>query len=179
MNYSLETTIINKKICNAVEDILKYHKDVMVPIRELLFILKREYKFDTISYDGLVHLLNNDDRFDYINIPEQFYFDDDIPKEISEEKHKVEELGFFSGSRVKLRRANLDLEKIIEILNRKVDLMMDVLVSIWNRRPEYDSDLEDHLIGILAKAQKMQREIKRVINSDKFKSLTDFVKRMN
>jgi hypothetical protein len=166
----------NLKICNAVEDILKYHRDIIVSVKEILLKLKKDYAYTYLNYDELVHIINVDERFEYINIPERFIGNENISEEIIEQQREaIEAMGFFSGSRVKLKTAKIDLTNIVEILNRKVDLMMNVLISIWDKRPRNDPHLEDHLLDILAKAQKMQREIKTVINSDKIKDLTGYL----
>jgi hypothetical protein len=166
----------NLKICNAVEDILKYHKDIIVSVKEVLLKLKKDYAYIHLSYDELVHVISSDERFEYINIPDRFIGNETISEEIIEQQREIiEAMGFFSGSRVKLKSAKIDLDSIVDILNRKVDLMMNVLISIWDKRPRNDQSLEDHLLDILAKAQRMQREIKTVINSEKIRDLTDFL----
>jgi hypothetical protein len=169
----------NLKICNTIESIVKNNRDILVSVKEILTILKNDYLYDDLTYDELVYLIRNDERFEYFNIPETIQYDEGyIDEVVSQEREKIEEMGFYSGSRVKLKCVTLDMEKIVEILNRKVDLMMDVLINIWNNRPKDNSNLEDHLLDILSKAQKMQREIKSVINSDKLKVLTDYLKKI-
>jgi hypothetical protein len=172
--------MINNKICDMVEDIVKTNKDVLVSVKEILIKLKKDYSFFDLTYDELVFFIKNDDRFEYFNIPETIQSNEGyIDEVLSQEREKVEELGFYSGSRVKLRSITLNMETIVEILNQKVDLMMEVLINVWNNRPKDNQNMEDHLLEILSKAQKMQREIKDVINTDKLRVLTEYLKKSN
>jgi hypothetical protein len=159
-------------ICNEVEILLGSHPDVLAPVKEILNVLKKRKDLEDLTYDELVSFLKSDDRFDFILIPERIETSEDSP-ELAQNIEKVENLGFYSGSRVKLKNAHLDVEKVVDILNRKVDLMMEVLVNIWDKRPMGDSGIEDNLLDILARAQKLQREVKDAINPEKIKHLSD------
>jgi hypothetical protein len=157
-------------ICNEAEKILASHPDVLAPVKEILNLLKRQKDFEDITYDELVSFLKSDERFEFILIPERIEQNEDSP-ELAQNIEKVENLGFYSGSRVKLKNAQLGVEKVVDILNRKVDLMMEVLVNIWDKRPVGDPGIEDNLLDILARAQKLQREVKNAINPERIKNL--------
>jgi hypothetical protein len=167
----------SKSICDLLEEILKNHEDVLVPVKELREILEKKYNIHSVSYDQMIHFIKEDNRFDFFSIPDYIYEDESIPSEmLATEKHKIEEMGFFGGSRVKLKSVNLEMDKIVEILQRKVDGMMNVLINIWNNRPKTDQNLEDKLLDVLARAQKIQREVKKVTDSDKIHDLLEYLK---
>jgi hypothetical protein len=158
-----------------IEGILSAHPDVLAPVKEILNILKKQKEYENLTYDELVNLLKSDDRFEFVLIPERIETDEDSPL-IAQNIEKVEDLGFYSGSRVKLKNAKLDVDKIVDILNRKVDMMMEVLVNIWDKRPLDEPSIEDNLLDILARAQKLQREVKNVTNPEKLKPFTDYLR---
>lgn len=150
-----------EKISNAVEDILRYHRDVIVSVREIHLSLKGEYSYNGLAESQLVEIILDDPRFEYIEMPDYFEKFKDTGKDLFEEQREfIEEMGFYSGPRVKLSGSDIEHDKIFEILERKVDTMMDILIALWDKRPDDDPNTEDKLLAILAKGQKMQREIK-------------------
>lgn len=168
------------RICNAVEDILKYHKDVIVSLHELYDILIRDYFYYELEEKELATIIINDPRFEYFDMPDYFEGFNDSQKEIFEEqKINLPDIEFYSGPRVKLANKEISLDKIIEILNRKVDNMMEILISLWDNRPLNDECTEDQLLQILAKAQKMQREIKNLSNSQNLSELLQIFKNVS
>ncbi len=93
------------------------------------------------------------------------------PHEESGLQEEMGSLGFYSGDRVKLRTVELTPEVIGGLIRRKVDMTMDALTKAWNRRPRGDQDTEDQLLDILAKTQKLQREVKDTFSAEKMKEL--------
>ena len=72
---------------------------------------------------------------------------------------------------MKLKSVELTPEIIGGLIRRKVDVTMDALTRAWHRRPEGDQDTEDQLLDILAKTQKLQREVKNTFSPEKMKDL--------
>ena len=167
-----------EKISNAVEDILRYHKDVIVSIREIRNKLVDDYNYVDLEESKLSAVILNDPRFEYIEMPDYFDNFNDTEKNIfNEQKQLIEEMGFYSGPRVKLASIEIEYDKIIEILRRKVDTMMEILIALWDRRPENDNYTEDQLLAILARAQRMQREIKSLSENDQITDIIHFLRK--
>lgn len=167
-----------EKISNAIEDILRYHKDVIVSVREIYNILVKDYNYIGLEEEELVDVMLGDPRFEYIEMPDYFEKFNDKEKVIfGEQKIFIEDMGFYSGPRVKLASVEIEYEKIVEILGRKVDTMMEILIALWDKRPADDDHTEDQLLDILAKAQRMQREIKSLTENDKITDILQFIRK--
>jgi CHAD domain-containing protein len=76
-----------------------------------------------------------------------------------------------------LRRVELTPEIIGGLIRHKVDLTMDALTKAWEQRPEGDQEAEDQLLDILARTQKLQREVKKTFSEEKMKQLSKALKR--
>ena len=167
-----------EKISNAVEDILRYHRDIIVSVKEIYNMLINDYNYVGLVESELSNIILNDPRFEYIEMPDYFENFNDTEKNIfSEQRLFIEEMGFYSGPRVKLTSIEIEYEKIIEIISRKVDTMMEILIALWDRRPANDNNSEDQLLEILAKAQKMQREIKSLTENDQITDIIHFLRK--
>jgi len=167
-----------EKISNAVEDILRYHKDVIVSVREIHNIIRNEYNYSDLEEAELSKVIISDPRFEYIEMPDYFGKFDETEKSLFDDQRMlIEEMGFYSGPRVKLAGVELQYEKIVEILGRKVDSMMEILIALWDKRPVGDSGAEDQLLDILARAQRMQREVKSLSDNDQINDIIHFLKK--
>jgi hypothetical protein len=166
-----------EKTSNAVEDILRYHKDVIVSVREIYNTLINDYNYVGLEESELSAVILNDPRFEYLEMPDYFEKFSNAEKVVfNEQKSFIEKMGFYSGPRVKLASIEIEYEKIIEIISRKVDAMMDILIALWDKRPSNDDHTEDQLLEILAKAQKMQREIKSLTENDQIADIIHFLR---
>ncbi len=167
-----------EKISNAVEDILRYHRDVIVSLREIYNTLTDEYNYKELTFQKLTDTIIEDPRFEYIEMPDYFeHFTQNEKTVFDRQKDFIEDMGFYSGPRVKLSGAEIEYEKIVEILGRKVDNMMEILLKLWEERPLHDHAAEDQLLAILAKGQRMQREIKTLSQNDNSSDIIQFLKK--
>ncbi len=67
------------------------------------------------------------------------------------------------GPRVMLKTRIPSKNQIITFLLEKADQTYDALYKTWEIRPKDDESIEDQLLSALAKAQKLQRELRFVI----------------
>lgn len=168
------------RISKAIEDILRYHQDVIVSLHEIHKILINDYFYYELEETELESIIQNDPRFEYIDMPDYFqHFDETQQEFFEEQKILIPDIEYYSGPRVKLANVNISIEKIIEILNRKVNNMMEILITLWNNRPTDDTYTEDQLLQILAKAQKMQREIKSLTESKNITDILQIIKKVS
>ena len=58
-------------------------------------------------------------------------------------------------------------EEVIEFLVNKVDQTLDTLKQAWDIRPKDDEATEDQLLEALAKAQKLQRDLRGILSREK------------
>lgn len=166
---------VYERCLNEAERILASDRDVIVPVKKIWSEVGKQGRkqgFEIPSLADFTALLEGDLRFEFIpsvdenGDPPDMSSRDDTPQE-----EELENLGFYAGDRVKLRSVELTPEVIGSLIRRKVDMTMNALTRAWERRPEGDQETEDQLLEILAKTQKLQREVKKTFSQDKMKQL--------
>jgi hypothetical protein len=166
---------VYERCLNEAERILASEKDVIVPVKKIWEAVDRQGKkqgFEIPSLPDFTALLEGDSRFEFMpSLDENGDPMDGSQRDESDQQEELETLGFYSGDRVKLRSVELTPETLGGLIRRKVDLTMDALTKAWERRPEGDQDAEDQLLDILAKTQKLQREVKSTFSPEKMKEL--------
>lgn len=164
-----------ERCLNEAERILAADKDVIVPVKKVWESVEKQGKkqgFEIPSFADFTALLEGDSRFEFMaSLDENGEPLEELPREESEQEEELESLGFYSGDRVKLKSVELTPEVIGSLIRRKVDMTMDALAKAWERRPEGDQETEDQLLDILAKTQKLQREVKNTFSEEKMKEL--------
>jgi hypothetical protein len=173
--------IVYERCLNEAERILASDRDVIVPVKKVWKEVEkqgREQGFEVPSLGDFSALLEADKRFEFVSTPTDDELDsEDRSLEDEQEEMELEQLGFYAGDRVKLRRIDLTPELIGSMIRRKVDLTMDALTKAWELRPEGDQEAEDQLLEILAKTQRLQREVKKTFSEERMKELTESIKK--
>jgi hypothetical protein len=171
---------VYERCLNEAERILASDKDVIAPVKKIWKQVEKQGEiqgFETPLLADFTALLEGDTRFEFMpSHDENGEPYDDLPTDDSGEEPELESLGFYSGDRVKLRRIELTPEIIGGLIRRKVDMTMDALTKAWERRPEGDQETEDQLLDILARTQKLQREVKKTFSEEKMKQLSRVIK---
>jgi hypothetical protein len=166
---------VYERCLNEAERILASDKDVIVAVKKIWEAVEkqgRKQRFEMPSLPDFTALLEGDFRFEFIpSLDENGEPLGESPREKSEQQEDLESLGFYSGDRVKLKGVELTPEIIGGLIRRKVDVTMDALTRAWHRRPEGDQDAEDQLLDILAKTQKLQRDVKNTFSPERMKDL--------
>ena len=170
-----------ERCLNEAERILASDKDVIVPVKKIWDAVEKQGRvqgFDIPALPDFTALLEGDTRFEFLaSLDENGELIEDIPRDGTDQEEELESLGFYSGERVKLRSVELTPEVIGGLIRQKVDKTMDALARAWERRPEKDSDTEDQLLDILAKTQKLQREVKSTFSEVRMKELGQLLKK--
>ena len=164
-----------ERCLNEAERILAADRDVIVPVKKVWKEVGNQGKgqgFAVPSLGDFSVMLEADVRFEFVSSHDEgeMVFEDQANDNPIEEA-ELESLGFFSGDRVKLRHIELTPELIGTMIRRKVDMTMDALTKAWELRPDGDQDAEDQLLDILAKTQKLQREVKKTFSEERMKKL--------
>jgi len=175
-NYHLNLEdFVYERCLNEAERILASDKDVIVAVKKVWAEVDKQGRkqgFEMPPLADFTALLEGDSRFEFIpSLDENGEPPDMSVREDSPQEEELENLGFYSGDRVKLKSVELTPEVIGNLIRRKVDMTMDALTRAWERRPEGDQETEDQLLDILAKTQKLQREVKTTFSNDKMKRL--------
>jgi hypothetical protein len=168
---------VYERCLNEAERILASDKDVIVPVKKIWEAVDRQGKkqgFESPSLPDFTALLEGDSRFEFMpSLDENGDPMDGSQRDETDRQEELETLGFYSGDRVKLKSVELTPETLGGLIRRKVDLTMNALTKAWERRPEGDQDAEDQLLDILAKTQKLQREVKSTFSPERMKELEE------
>jgi hypothetical protein len=174
---------VYERCLNEAERILASDKDVIAPVKKIWEAVEKQGRaqgFDIPGLPDFTALLEGDTRFEFLaSLDENGEPLEDLPREGTDQEEELESLGFYAGDRVKLRSVELTPEVIGGLIRQKVDMTMDALARAWERRPEGDSETEDQLLDILAKTQKLQREVKDTFSDERMKELEQILKKAN
>lgn len=165
-----------ERCLNEAERILATDKDIIVPVKKVWHEVQKEARrqsFESPSLGDFTAMLEGDPRFEFIPAHKSVTEDleDEHSRDDPDEDAEMEQMGFFAGDRVKLRRVSLTPTVLGEIIRTKVDRTMEALTKAWKSRPAGDQDTEDKLLEILAKTQKLQREVKKTFSSNRMQTL--------
>lgn len=171
-----------ERCLNEAERILAADKDVIVAVKKVWVDVAREGKaqaFEVPPLPDFTALLEGDLRFEFLPAHSSLQDDLDDPNtgDTSDEGSEMEQLGFFSGDRVKLRNVELTPRLLGNIIRTKVDRTMNALTKAWDLRPEGDRDTEDRLLEILSRTQKLQKEVKKAFSPERMKTLEQSLRR--
>lgn len=154
---------MDDRAINRVIEILENDPDFFVPVKKLWLVLQEEnLSLDPSSEAFHRHLLA-DERFEFAPGVDHREGFEDNPDLADEMEREMEALGFYSGPRVKLASREMTVEDIFAAMSRSLTRMNDALQSAWATRPEGDQETEDQLLQILAAGQKLEREIRELI----------------
>jgi len=127
-----------------------------VPVKKLWVELQRLAEMPRLPLEEFTRLLEADERFEF---EEGIDFGEGFPAEMQEEERaSMEELGFYSGPRAKLKDREITREDLERILQGHTDNLLTALRGAWETRPQGDQEAEDQLLDLLALAQRLQRE---------------------
>ncbi|OYV85736.1 MAG: hypothetical protein B7Z63_05050 [Ignavibacteriae bacterium 37-53-5] len=167
--------LLYERCLNEAERILASEKDVIVPVKKVWEAVEKQGKKQRFEYPSLADftaLLEGDARFEFMSSTDENGDPiTEFPGDDVDQEEELESLGFYSGDRVKLKSVELTPEVIGGLIRRKVDMTMDALARAWEQRPDGDQETEDQLLEILAKTQKLQREVRTSFSDERMKEL--------
>lgn len=171
-----------ERCLNEAERILAADRDIIVPVKKVWTEVKKQgedQNFAVPSLADLTAMMEADSRFEFMATPDQLRegLESDASDASDLEESELENLGFYAGDKVKLRRIELSPEIIGDVIRRKVDLTMEALAKAWELRPAGDQETEDQLLEILSRTQKLQREIKENFSEEKMQALGSVIKK--
>lgn len=150
-----------------VIEILETDPDFYVPIKKLWLMLQAERLALDLELEEFQAQLEADDRFEAED------FDDSLPgepEEVAEIERDLEALGFFGGPRVKLASREMTAEDFMAGLLRSLERMNEALRGAWETRPEGNREIEAELLDALALGQKMEEEIRQMMEERRRKN---------
>jgi len=133
-------------------DVLRSSEDILVPVRQLWLDMQRQRIGTGLSLDAFTALLEADGRFEFFEGVDRGDGDE-------EERALMEDLGFYSGPRVKLADRELTAEYVARMLRQSTQNMLEALEGAWEVRPADDPEGEQQLLEILTLAQRLKHEV--------------------
>lgn len=141
-------------------EILETDPDFYVPIKKLWLILREEGLPLDLELEEFQAWLESDDRFEVRDFDTSLPGD---PEEAAEIERELEELGFFSGPRVKLVSREMTAEDVFAGLLRSLERMNWALRGAWETRPVGDRETEAQLLDAMAIGEELEREIRELM----------------
>jgi hypothetical protein len=138
----------------------------MIPVRSLWEQIRNDLSSEKITCEEFIDMLRQDTRFCVFDTDQKVM--DDLAQWMSIEE--MEEQGYYNGPRVMLKRKVPDQENVAVMLIEKADQTFQSLKQAWELRPEHDQVTEDRLLKALAKAQRLQRELRVLFSQHKLQT---------
>ena len=155
------------KILERVVTLLEKTESFVVPVRWICKVLGEEFKGMEMTVEELAEKLGRDERFRVFDGSE-IVLSDSLKPLVSEDE--MEASGFYPGPRVMLKSRIPSREEVVAFLLKKADQTFETLRKAWEIRPQGDEATEDQLLEALAKAQRLQRELKEIFSHETDKS---------
>jgi len=146
---------INRETQEIIISLLENAEDFYVPVKKIWKELNSQgYKIP--NYDDFLGYLKKDKRFEVKEFKEIDFGDEE----------EMEELGFYSGARVKLRSRKITKEDMQRITLKHAQNVIDNLVKAYQVRPEdLTPDEEDELIELMRRAKNLKEKINEVFKT--------------
>ena len=137
-------------------EVLGSGEDILVPVKKLWLDMQSQGIGAGLSVEAFTAMLEADGRF-------EFFEGVDHGEGDEEERAYMEELGFFSGPRVKLASRELTKDYIARMLRQSTQNMLEALEGAWETRPVGDVEAERQLLEILTMAQRLKHEVDKAL----------------
>lgn len=148
-----------REIVEKVVSILENSESFLVPVDWIVEKLNDGRERPLISEAPLLAFLRDDPR---IKVFEKSDLGSAAEATWASSKEKIRSLGIYSGPRVMLNSRAPSKGEIVRFLLQKADQTYDALFKAWQIKPDGDQETEDQLLDALAKAQKLQRELRMI-----------------
>jgi len=162
--FNRDALLLMDDVLEKIVVILEEAESFIVPVKWVWGMLEQESSSLDFTMEGLTERLKRDERF-RLFAEQKLSGADEIKWVLSKEEQ--EKLGFYRGPRVMLKDRIPTKKEMVMFLLKKVDQTYDTLKQAWDVRPKEDETAEDQLLEALAKAQKLQRELRGILAEEK------------
>ncbi len=141
---------------------LEQDEDIVVPIKKMWNEWRATHPEP--SLERFTGLLLTDERFEEMEgVDHTEGLEWDSPEELDEYVRDMEEVGFFSGPRLKLRSREITLEHIANMIKKHNDRMEWALRQAREVMPDDLSEAEEgQLIEIMARVEEFRQHLREV-----------------
>jgi hypothetical protein len=148
-------------ILDRIEIFLQDAESFIVPVEWIWKMLQDECRETELAMEHLIEKMKHDERFRVFD-GKNFRVANG-QKEIFPDEDKEED-GFIMRPRVMLKNRIPSRKEVLAFLLKKADQTFNALKQTWDIRPQGEEETEDQLLQALAKAQKLQRELRSVLS---------------
>lgn len=146
---------MEKKVKDRIIDVLGAAEEIFVPVKKLLKDLGKE-GCEVPTYEDFLQELRDDNRLEVMDFRKHWEED---------EEDDMEDLGYYSGPRVKLRSREITREDIARNLERHNQRMLDNLVKAYEVRPDdFPEQSEDELIQTMQRAKEFKEKVEKLFD---------------
>jgi len=140
---------ISKEAEDKILEMLNEAEDFYLPVKKIYKELNNA-GYPLPEYKDFLNCLKKDKRFEWAEFEEK-------------EDKELEELGYYSGPRIKLKARKITKEDMERIVLKHAQNVIDNLVKAYEHRPEdLSSEEEDRLIELMIRAKKLKEEIIKI-----------------
>jgi hypothetical protein len=149
--------MISKEIKEIIVKMLERAEDFYVPVKKIWKEL-RSRGYELPNYNDFLTYLKRNKRFELREFKDIDY----------ENEEEMEELGFYSGPRVKLKSRKITKEDMQRITLKHAQNVINNLVKGYQVKPEkLPADKENELIEIMKKAKELKEKINEAFKTTK------------
>ena len=151
---------MSSELLEWVHTYLEQDEEIVVPIKKMWN--EWQITHTGLALDVFIALLLADERFEDVGgVDHTEGMEWMTPEEMAEYVRDMEEVGFFSGPRLKLKSRELTLEHITNMIKKHNDRMEEALRQARATMPdEVDEQEEGQLIEIMALAEQLRQHLR-------------------
>lgn len=152
---------MSKNILDLIVPELQKTPDFFIHVKKLWLELSDEKTPNLPPFEEFSVLLQKDERF-VVEDSQQAPWESD-PESIEE----MEELGYYTGPRVRLKSRNPSNEDMARIISKHTQKLIDSLVKAYETRPNKISEEDEkQLIQTMVKAKKLKEDIDKALKTE-------------
>ena len=144
------------RILDWIEKKLEKSTEFFLPLKQLHRELEAGVKFTLPPLEEIEDWIRSDSRFDLMETPVE------LGGYPGSRENEMEDLGFFKGSRVGLKRKRPTQKEIAAKLEEHLNKLTGALQKAYAEREaagEAIPDLEDQLVSLMKKVQKLKESL--------------------
>lgn len=151
---------MSSELLEWVHTYLEQDEEIVIPIKKMWN--EWQITHTRLALDAFIALLLADERFEDVGgVDHTEGMEWMTPEEMAEYVRDMEEVGFFSGPRLKLKSRELTLEHITNMIKKHNDRMEEALRQARATMPdEVDEQEEGQLIEIMALAEQLRQHLR-------------------
>lgn len=151
---------MSSELLNWAYTYLEQDEEIVVPIKRMWNEWRATHAEP--SLERFSELLLADERFEEMEgVDHNEGLEFDTPEELEEYVHDMEEVGFFSGPRLKLRGREITLEHIANMIKKHNDRIEMALRQAREVMPDDLNEAEEgQLIEIMAKVEEFRQHLR-------------------